>query len=255
MPGKINLLRLLVFVLALATGAACFGAEPPKISVDLTKTLNERFDQRIQGSLKAPALANFTPFKPKQLGLCGGYRSRFVPLELFQIDCTIRSKNRLLDDPLDVLTAAFQGCVNLRILTLEASGPVTTNWAIILKDDLYAGFLILRKTETTDALAERLAYQLLSNAFQPEDDFDCLSDGTTDEEINDYKQSDFAPKIVFEFEGKNWLRIELDTKNLWALVRSKDKWAHYKFDQLSADAIVARVKDLHALYANQPAAN
>jgi hypothetical protein len=251
MPRKTTIVRLLVFLLATNIGSACFGVDQPKI-FDLTKVITEQLDERIQASLKAPG-GKFTPFEQKRFGLCGGSPSDFLPLKFTDLPWPVRSKYRLPDDPIGALTISFQGCARLLILTIEPSGPVAPHLAAILKDDLYDGCLVLRKTGFSDAFAIRFVYQLLFEALQPTEQFDWFPGRSVDEEVNDYKQSDFAPSIVFVFEGKDSLQVELDSNTLHAVLRTKDKWGSYTFDKLSAAAIEARVQDLDAIYATLPA--
>lgn len=252
MPCKTSLLRCSVLLLiSIAVGSACFGANQVKF-FDLKGTLNERLDQRLQASLKNPEL------KQPVLGGRGRLPSRtccdrreiyFCSLAPPIVQAPTPSKNSLPDEPIDIIAAAFQGCAKLQILTLGLKESAADRRARISKDDFYDCSLILKRTETSDVFAMLIVFQWLFETLGSNEAACCFDGASADDEINQFEHnSRFAPNIALQFEGKERLRIELDTEKRRMVFRTKDKWGSYTFDQLSADAIKARVNDLHAFY-------
>jgi len=260
MHSKTLIRTISVFLLAIAIGSTCVGADLPKFSIDLTTALNERCNERVLTSInrlqdeqqerwaKASRML-YGHHHNYSLG-CYFRRPSLPPIRIFEPQ---RSTHRLPDDPIGTLTTAFQTCTSLQTLVIGSSNPAGIHFDELTIADLLSPLQFLGETKSSDAFAIRFVYKLLFQTLQPADQFNWFPKESAEEEINDYKHLDFDPTMIFEFKGKDWLRVEIDTGGLQAIIRTKDQWGAYSFDRLSAIAIEARVKDLQSLYASPPA--
>jgi hypothetical protein len=254
MSGKTFKFWLSNFLLSIAVISSCSGADQAAV-FDLKQTLNERFNERILSDLTK----NRNPIP--HLLVCGGAPwfgcgsySMDVKIPCLQLpQC---SKNSLPDAPVSILTAAFRRCTEFRILILDLSGTLTGNFARLPQGSMYENHFVENRVITEDVFAMRLVFRWLTENLEVNETAFLYEESTANAEMEEFRKSSrFAPNIVFEFYGIDSLRVELDTENRYLLLRTKDKWGSYDFDQLSAIEIEARVKDLAMLYAETPTNN
>ena len=253
MLRKTSILRLFVFLLSIVIGAACFGADQTKF-FDLTQALNERVDQRIRMSLKAPK-SKFTPFEQIRLGRCGGFIHGYLPVHnCYQFGLCMASipKYRWLS-PLNI-PSAFIEHTSLRILVLEPAGRVAPKWAGILMNSLWDDCVIRSETETTEGYAMRIISLLLTESLDEDLHGESFESDSAEAEIKLYKQDcGFIPALVFEYKSDEWLLIEIDTEHQRAVLQSKDRWGCCSFDKFSSEAFLAYAKSIQALCFTAPA--
>lgn len=147
----------------------------------------------------------------------------------------------------------FFGSSKIRILTVDATYLVEPRLAGILRDELHEGFLIQKRTTTSDLFARKFVYDVIVNALEQDDSFECVSpEDTLEKEYTTMKFSTcFSTHYVVEFQGEKWTQIELDVDQFQMLVRTKDHWGYSRFDKSYAEGIKTYINDLHAIYANE----
>jgi len=249
MPGKINLLRLSVFFLALVTGAACLGAEPMRFSVDLTKAFSERLNDQLSNSLKTRELS-FAPFPAKQLGLCGGTYVKPPIMGLWQHHCCgfvdlDWSKFRILRT-YDI-SNAFLWRTSINLVILETSVRVPPKWAGILRDDITDDYLVLNKTETSEAYAARIMQMLLGEARDPDayEGDEVGNDSSVEEAVKRCKDYyNFVPSLTIEIKGAYWLRVEINKEQQIGFLQNSEGWGLFKIDKATAESLVTYAKSI-----------
>jgi len=144
-----------------------------------------------------------------------------------------KSKFRF-SEPYIEINEAFLGCMTVRVTTVETTTLVAPHLAGTLKDDLFNGFLIQNRSETTDAYAALLVYKLLTQYLQPaEDPYFEVQEESLEKEIEEVTPASTPPSIILEFEGKSWIQVKFYLDSGCAVVRGKDKWSSYTFDKFA----------------------
>ncbi|MFT3870257.1 MAG: hypothetical protein QM715_17550 [Nibricoccus sp.] len=248
MSGKFIAPRFTLFLLAFGCISTCAATEPMKFA-NMAETLSaqwndrlcsklQRFQQQCEPKLKKiayeiPSLSLPHPF------MCGG--CHLFALSPFQEDI-----------PVLLFLDTILGASRIQILTVDATGPVEPRLAGILWDELHEGFLIQKKTNTSDIFARKFLYELIGNALRDDEVTEWIEpEETLEKEYAKMKSNTrFSTHYVLEFQGEKWTQIELDVDRFQILVRTKDHWGYSRFDRSYAEGIKTYINDLHAIYAN-----
>lgn len=256
MSGKIIALRLAFFLLAFGCGFACTATEPMK-GTNMAESLNAQWNEQLYKRLEH--IQRYCDPKLKLIETADTRPSLNRPRP-FSCGCVYMPLHPNFQEDVHMLLLwnAFLGASKLQILTVDTSGLVEPRLATILWDELHEGFLIQKRTTTSDQFARKFIYDLVGSALEHvthEEFANWISgDDTLEKEYSTIKSDTrFSTHYVLEFQGENWAKIELDMDRFQILVRTKDNWGYSRFDKSYAAGIKTYINDLHSIYATDSA--